>query len=171
MSTVKKGLDQILRFLCVALFALLVVVVVWQVVSRQVLHAPATWTTSVAQYLFVWLSLFGSAWVFSEKGHIAVDFFTRLIKVNHTRGMEAAVNAVFANKIAAFDDEEERAAYVAERRREYEEDVDLERLAADLVLDHVIDPADLRDELVKRYRYAAHRDRHFARKRRDIPPV
>ena len=94
MTTVKTGLDQILKVLCVALFALLVAVVVWQVVSRQVLHAPATWTTSVAQYLFVWLSLFGSAWVFSEKEHIAVDFFTRLIKVNHTRGMEVAVNAV-----------------------------------------------------------------------------
>jgi acetyl-CoA carboxylase carboxyltransferase component len=86
-------------------------------------------------------------------------------------GPEAAVNAVFANKIAELTDDAERAAYIAERRREYEEDVDLERLAADLVLDHVIDPADLRAELLKRYRYSAHRDRHFAAKRRDIPPV
>src|SRR5699024_8208184 len=71
-------------------------------------------------------------------------------------GPEAAVNAVYANKIASLDDPAEREAYIAEKRREYEEDVDLERLAADLVLDHVIDPADLRDELLKRYRYAAH---------------
>ena len=86
-------------------------------------------------------------------------------------GPEAAVNAVFANKIAELTDEDERAAYVAEKRREYEEDVDLERLAADLVLDQVTDPADLRDELLKRYRYASTRDRHFAEKRRDVPPV
>ena len=58
-----------------------------------------------------------------------------------------------------------------ERRREYEEDVDLERLAADLVLDQVIEADDLRAELVLRLRYAAQRERHFANKRRDIPPV
>src|SRR5690606_7250656 len=86
-------------------------------------------------------------------------------------GPEAAVNAVFANKIAQLSDDDERAAYIAAKREEYEEDVDLERLAADLVLDQVIDPADLRAELLKRYRYAARRDRHFATKRRDIPPV
>ena len=43
-------------------------------------------------------------------------------------GPEAAVNAVYANKIAAIDDEAERAAFVAEQRAEYEDDVDLLRL-------------------------------------------
>ncbi|MBM6622883.1 TRAP transporter small permease [Micrococcaceae bacterium RIT802] len=94
MIAVKKTLDVALRWLCIVLFVALVLVVVWQVFSRQVVHSPATWTTSVAQYLFVWLALFGSAWVFSEKEHIAVDFLTRLVKVNGTRGMEIAVNVV-----------------------------------------------------------------------------
>ena len=86
-------------------------------------------------------------------------------------GPEAAVNAVYANKIAAIEDEGEREAFVQEKRREYEEDVDLERLAADLVLDQVIEADALRAELLLRLRYAAGRDRHFATKRRDVPPV
>lgn len=86
-------------------------------------------------------------------------------------GPEAAVNAVYANKIAAIADEEARAAFVADRRAEYERDVDLERLVSDLVLDAVVEPADLRAELVRRFRYAAHRDRTFADKRRGVPPV
>ncbi len=86
-------------------------------------------------------------------------------------GPEAAVNAVYANKIAEIADEAERAAYVAQRRAEYETDVDLERLAADLVIDQVVEPELLRDELLQRLRYAAGRDRHFSTKRRDIPPV
>lgn len=94
MIALKNGLDIALRWLCIALFAALVLVVIWQVFSRQVIHSPATWTTSVAQYLFVWLSLFGSAWVFSEKEHIAVDFLTRLVRVNGTRTLEVAVNVV-----------------------------------------------------------------------------
>ena len=57
------------------------------------------------------------------------------------------------------------------QRREYEEDVDLERLAADLVIDQLVEPEHLRDELLRRLRYAAHRDRAFATKRRGIPPV
>jgi acetyl-CoA carboxylase carboxyltransferase component len=86
-------------------------------------------------------------------------------------GPEAAVNAVYANKIAAISDDAERKQFVAERRREYEQDVDLERLVSDLVLDGVVEPEDLRAELVLRLRYAARRDRRFSERRRGIPPV
>ena len=89
-------------------------------------------------------------------------------------GPEAAVNAVYANKIAeveAAEGPEARDAFVAARRAEYEEDVDLERLAADLVVDQVVEPEDLRSELLHRLRYAAGRDRHVAEMRRDVPPV
>lgn len=86
-------------------------------------------------------------------------------------GPEAAVNAVYANKIAAITDDAERAAFVQARREEYLADVDIERLAADLVIDSVVEPADLRSELLARLQYAAHRDRHFAAKRHGIPPV
>ena len=61
--------------------------------------------------------------------------------------------------------------FVEARRAEYLEDVDLERLAADLVVDQVIEAEDLRAELLLRLRYAAHRDRHFSTRRRGIPPV
>ena len=47
----------------------------------------------------------------------------------------------------------------------------MERLAADLVIDQVVEADALRDELLHRLRYAARRDRHFADKRRDVPPV
>lgn len=86
-------------------------------------------------------------------------------------GPEAAVNAVYANKIAAIEDPAEREQFVQDMRREYEEDVDLERLAADLVLDQIIEADALRAELLLRLRYAKTRERHFATKRRDIPPV
>ena len=64
-------------------------------------------------------------------------------------GPEAAVNAVFANKIAAIEDPDERAAFVAEQRRLYEEDVDLSGWRRELVIDAVVDFADLRAEVVR----------------------
>jgi acetyl-CoA carboxylase carboxyltransferase component len=83
-------------------------------------------------------------------------------------GPEAAVNAVYANKIASIDDPAERAAYVAERRAEYEADVDLYRLAADLVIDAVVPFGELRRELVARYATADPVDRDAVAKRRTV---
>jgi len=86
-------------------------------------------------------------------------------------GPEAAVNAVFANKIAAIENAAEREAFVGEQRRIYEEDVDLLRLASELVIDAVIDWGDLRSEIVRRLTRAAGKTRHFSDKRHGVPPV
>jgi acetyl-CoA carboxylase carboxyltransferase component len=86
-------------------------------------------------------------------------------------GADAAVNAVYANKIAAIADETERAAFVAARRAEYEQDIDIVRLASELVVDAVIEPHELRGELIARYRAAANKERHFSRRRHGVTPV
>jgi methylmalonyl-CoA decarboxylase subunit alpha len=85
-------------------------------------------------------------------------------------GAEAAVNAVYANKIAALPPEA-RDAFVADKRAEYERDIDLVRLASELVVDAVVEPAQLRAELIARYALAAHKDRHFSHRRHGISPV
>jgi acetyl-CoA carboxylase carboxyltransferase component len=85
-------------------------------------------------------------------------------------GPEAAVNAVYFNRIQSLP-EGEREAFVAERRTEYEEDVDLLRLASDLVIDAVVQPADLRGDLITRLEYADRKDRTFSGRRHGVPPV
>lgn len=64
-------------------------------------------------------------------------------------GPEAAVNAVYANKIEALP-EEERQAYIDEKRAEYQEEIDLYKLASELVIDDIIEPNTLRETLIKR---------------------
>ncbi len=86
-------------------------------------------------------------------------------------GPEAAVNAVYFNKIAEIADETERAEFVAARRAEYEADVDLLRLAADLVIDAIISPEELRAELIARYRQSVGKSRYFSDRRHGISPV
>ncbi|MBP7618555.1 MAG: hypothetical protein KA743_08575, partial [Geothrix sp.] len=80
-----------------------------------------------------------------------------------------AVNAVFANKIAE-KPEEERAAYVQQLRDEYNEDINLKKLGADLHVDAIVDPADLRGELITRLARARRRD-VWPVKRRAVTPV
>jgi acetyl-CoA carboxylase carboxyltransferase component len=86
-------------------------------------------------------------------------------------GPDPAVNAVYYNRIHAIEDLDERAAFVAKERTAYEEDVDLVHLAAELVVDAVVQPEDLRGELVRRMGLAAGRVRDDAVKRHGVAPV
>jgi acetyl-CoA carboxylase carboxyltransferase component len=86
-------------------------------------------------------------------------------------GPEAAVNAVYANKIAAIEDEDERAAFVHAKREEYETDIDVVRLASELVVDGIVEPEELRAELVRRYAAYRGKDRAFSRRRHGVTPV
>jgi acetyl-CoA carboxylase carboxyltransferase component len=86
-------------------------------------------------------------------------------------GAEAAVNAVYANKIAAVTDPDERAEYVAALRAEYEQDIDIVHLAAELVVDVMVEPEELRSELIARMRAVTGKDRSFSRRRHGVAPV
>jgi acetyl-CoA carboxylase carboxyltransferase component len=86
-------------------------------------------------------------------------------------GPEAAVNAVFANKIAAIEEPAEREAFIEEQRRIYEEDVDLLRLASELVIDGIVEWEELRGEVVRRLERAAGKSREFSERRHGVPPV
>ena len=61
--------------------------------------------------------------------------------------------------------------FVEEQRRAYEEDVDLLRLAADLVVDAVVPPEDLRREVIARIGLAVGKSRRFTERHNGVPPV
>jgi acetyl-CoA carboxylase carboxyltransferase component len=73
-------------------------------------------------------------------------------------GPEAAVNAVYYNRIQELP-EEERAGFVSRLQEEYREDIDIYRLADELVIDAVVPAGDLRNELVRRFAAYASRVR------------
>ncbi|WML43220.1 acyl-CoA carboxylase subunit beta [Neobacillus sp. PS3-40] len=78
-------------------------------------------------------------------------------------GPAAAVNAVYANKIADLP-QEERAAFILEKQHEYEADIDIYRLASEMVIDAIVLPEKLRNELITRFgayqtKYLAFSDR------------
>jgi acetyl-CoA carboxylase carboxyltransferase component len=86
-------------------------------------------------------------------------------------GPSAAVNAVFYNQLQAIEDPDERARRTEELRAEYAEDIDILHLASELVVDAVIQPEDLRADLVKRFAAAEHKSREWPAKRNPVHPV
>jgi acetyl-CoA carboxylase carboxyltransferase component len=86
-------------------------------------------------------------------------------------GPQAAINAVYYNQLQAISDPEARAARTEELRREYAEDIDILHLGSELVVDAVIQPEDLRAELVKRFALAVGKSREWPAKRNPVTPA
>ena len=85
-------------------------------------------------------------------------------------GPQAAINAVYYNQLQAIEDPDARAAKVDELRREYAQDIDILHLASELVVDAVIEPEALREELIGRFAHAAGKRREWPAKRNPITP-
>jgi acetyl-CoA carboxylase carboxyltransferase component len=86
-------------------------------------------------------------------------------------GPQAAINAVYYNQLQAIADDAERAAETERLRAEYAADIDILHLASELVVDAVIEPDDLRPELIRRFALAAERRREWPARHNPITPV
>ncbi|MGH7321302.1 MAG: acyl-CoA carboxylase subunit beta [Candidatus Rokuibacteriota bacterium] len=85
-------------------------------------------------------------------------------------GPEPAVNAVYFNRIMELEGEA-RAEFVRQKRQEFQEDIDVRRLASEMLVDDVVPPAELRAELIKRLAYAETKRHRFPARRNGVLPV
>jgi acetyl-CoA carboxylase carboxyltransferase component len=86
-------------------------------------------------------------------------------------GPQAAINAVYYNQLQAIEDETERAAKTEQLRREYAEDIDILHLASELVIDAVVEPDALRDDLIRRFAHVSTKRREWPAKHNPVTPV
>jgi methylmalonyl-CoA decarboxylase subunit alpha len=77
-------------------------------------------------------------------------------------GAEAAINAVYRRHIDAIEDPEEQQRFIDEKRAEYKRDIDIHVTANDLIVDHIVPPSTLRQELI-------HRLEHYEDKKFPLP--
>ncbi|TYR82625.1 acyl-CoA carboxylase subunit beta [Priestia megaterium] len=86
-------------------------------------------------------------------------------------GPEAAVNAVYSNKINEIDDPKERIAYVKQKQQEYKEHIDIYKLASELIVDDIVPANELRQTLINRFAYYATKDVTFSYRKHPVYPV
>jgi len=86
-------------------------------------------------------------------------------------GPQAAINAVYFNQLQAIEDDEERARRTDQLRAEYSADIDVLHLASELVIDAVVEPDELRSELIRRFAHASSKQRTWPQKRNPVTPV
>lgn len=86
-------------------------------------------------------------------------------------GPEAAVNAVYSNKIEAIEDPKEKLKFVQEKHAEYKEEIDIYKLASEMIIDEIVKPSDLRNELADRLRYYENKEITIAPRKHPVLPV
>lgn len=85
-------------------------------------------------------------------------------------GPEAAVNAVYFNKIQELP-EVERPAYINKKRQEYTEDIDIFKLASELIVDDLVGYNELRQTVINRFKFYKTKSVQKYEKRNAIHPV
>jgi len=86
-------------------------------------------------------------------------------------GPEAAVNAVYSNKINEIEDPKERMAFIIEKQNEYKEHIDIYKLASELIVDEIVQPSELRNVLSERFKLYESKEMIFSERKHPVYPV
>ncbi|NME35517.1 MULTISPECIES: TRAP transporter small permease [Fusobacterium] len=74
MEKIKNILDKIIEKFCIVIMGVMTLLVTWQVITRYFFNNPSIVTEQTSQYLFVWLVMYGSAYVFGKREHMQISF-------------------------------------------------------------------------------------------------
>lgn len=82
MNTLRNYVNKALEFVTVALLGFMVILGVWQIVTRYVFNKPSVLTEELLIYSFVWMGLLGAAYVFGKREHMRMSFFVEKFNEN-----------------------------------------------------------------------------------------
>jgi len=72
LTTVKRGVDKAMEWCCIIILGVMTVLVTYQVITRYCFNKPSAISETLSQYLFVWMIMFGSAYVFGLREHLDI---------------------------------------------------------------------------------------------------
>ena len=73
LNKIKFVFDKVLEIIGTLTLGIMTVLVVYQVVTRYVFNSPSAYSEILSQYLFVWMIMFGSAYVYGSREHLTID--------------------------------------------------------------------------------------------------
>jgi len=74
MQTIRKLVDKVIESICIAFMGIMTILVTWQVITRYFLENPSVISEQLSKYLFIWLVLLATAYVFGKKEHMSIVF-------------------------------------------------------------------------------------------------
>lgn len=77
MKKIYTTINRIIEYFLVGIFALLVLDVLWQVISRYLVGRSSSFTEEFARFALIWLAILGAAYLNGQRGHLAIDFWVK----------------------------------------------------------------------------------------------
>lgn len=74
LNKFRKVIDTILSSACAVIFAAMVVIGTYQIVTRFIFKSPSTVSEELLTYSFTWMALLSSAYVFGKRDHMRMGF-------------------------------------------------------------------------------------------------
>ena len=93
VKKIKNGMNAVLSFLCIILFAFMVCVGTYQIVTRFVFNSPSTVSEELLTYSFAWMALLSSALVFGKRDHMRMGFWADKLTGTKKKVLELVIAA------------------------------------------------------------------------------
>lgn len=90
----KKILQKIINYLVILFFAIIVIVINFQIFFRYIIRQPLFWSMEVAQLAFLYLAIFGGGLALLNEEFTKVEFFLNLFPRKLGEILEILVNAL-----------------------------------------------------------------------------
>lgn len=74
LHKIRKVIDMILSSACAIIFAAMVVIGTYQIITRFIFRSPSTVSEELLTYSFTWMALLSSAYVFGKRDHMRMGF-------------------------------------------------------------------------------------------------
>ena len=91
LHKIRKGLNAIVSTICVVLFAVMVIVGTYQIVTRFIFNSPSTVSEELLTYAFAWMAMFSSAYVFGKRDHMRMTFIVDKLPKTQRRILEIVI--------------------------------------------------------------------------------
>ena len=101
LHKIRKEIDTVLSSVCVFLFAAMVVVGTYQIVTRFVFNSPSTVSEELLTYSFAWMAMFASAYVFGKRDHMKMSFVVDKLPADKRRILDIVIEILIVVFAAA----------------------------------------------------------------------
>lgn len=94
LKTIRSVLNKILVYLCIFLFAAMVVIGTYQILVRYLFNSPSTVSEELLTYSFTWMSLLAATYVFGKRDHMRMGFLADKLSPDKLRILNIVIEIV-----------------------------------------------------------------------------
>lgn len=91
LHKIRKGMNTVVSTICIVLFAVMVVVGSYQIITRFIFNSPSTVSEELLTYTFAWMAIFSSAYVFGKRDHMRMTFIADKLPKEQRKILEIVI--------------------------------------------------------------------------------